>query len=209
VSDDRASAKRIVEDGYDRVALRYAELEGEETWPRMRWVRRVLSEVPDGAAVLDLGCGGGVPVGPEVVRRHSFTGVDISAAQIELARVNVPEAEFLHADLTDVGLPEASFDAAFSFYAIDHVPREEHAELFRSIHRWLRPGGLLLISVEAGNEPSAMGEWLGAPMYFSHFDEETTIGLVRAAGFTVVETAVENQWEGDHAVPYLWLIATR
>src|SRR6185369_8168640 len=47
VSDDRASAKRIVEDGYDRVALRYAELEGEETWPRMRWVRRVLSEVPD------------------------------------------------------------------------------------------------------------------------------------------------------------------
>jgi hypothetical protein len=46
-------------------------------------------------------------------------------------------------------------------------------------------------------------------MYFSHFDEETTIGLVQAAGFTVVETAVEEQWEGDHAVAYLWLVANR
>jgi hypothetical protein len=45
VSDD--AAKRVVEEGYDRVALRYAELEGEETWPRMRWVRRVLAELPD------------------------------------------------------------------------------------------------------------------------------------------------------------------
>jgi SAM-dependent methyltransferase len=209
MSEGPATAKRIVEDGYDRVALRYAELEGEESWPRMRWVRRVLSELPDGAAVLDLGCGAGVPVGPEVMRRHVFTGVDISGAQIELARANVPEAEFLHADLTDVELPQASFDAAFSFYAIDHVPREQHAALFRSIHRWLRPDGVLLISVEAGDEPSATGEWLGAPMYFSHFDEETTIGHVRAAGFAILEAAVEEQREGDHSVPYLWLLATR
>ena len=209
MSEDPAAAKRIVEDGYDRVALRYAGLEGEESWPRMRWVRGVLSALPDGASVLDLGCGAGVPVGPEVVRRHAFTGVDISAAQIELARRNVPGATFVHADVTAVEFPDASFDAVFSFYAIDHLPREQDAELFRCMHRWLRPGGRLLISVEAGDEPSATGESLGAPMYFSHFDEETTIGLVRAAGFAVLETAVEDQWEGDHAVPYLWLLATR
>jgi ubiquinone/menaquinone biosynthesis C-methylase UbiE len=86
MTDDVATVKRIVEEGYDRVALRYAQLEGEETWPRMRWATRVLAELADGASVLDLGCGGGVPVGPEVVKRHRFTGVDISAAQVELAR---------------------------------------------------------------------------------------------------------------------------
>ncbi|MFL5735759.1 MAG: hypothetical protein ACJ76P_00285 [Actinomycetota bacterium] len=59
MSDD--AAKRVVEKGYDRVALRYAELEGEEPWPRMRWVRRVLAELPADASVLDLGCGAGVP----------------------------------------------------------------------------------------------------------------------------------------------------
>jgi hypothetical protein len=63
--------------------------------------------------------------------------------------------------------------------------------------------------VEAGDEPSATGEWLGAPMYFSHFDEDTTIGLVQAAGFTILETVVEEQHEGDHSVPYLWLLASR
>ena len=207
MSDDPAAAKRIVEDGYDRVALRYANLEGEETWPRMRWVRRVLADLPDGAEVLDLGCGAGVPVGPEVVKRHRFTCVDISEAQIDLARRNVPGATLLKADLTAAEFPDASFDAVLSFYAIDHVPREEHAQLFRSMHRWLRPGGRLLISVEAGDEPAVTGEWLGAPMYFSHFDEETTVDLVRAAGFTVDEAVMEEQWEGDHAVPYLWLLA--
>jgi hypothetical protein len=63
--------------------------------------------------------------------------------------------------------------------------------------------------VEAGDEPSATGEWLGTPMYFSHFDEDTTIGLVQAAGFAILETAVEEQREGDHSVPYLWLLASR
>jgi SAM-dependent methyltransferase len=208
VNEESADAKRIVEDGYDRVALRYANLEGEETWPRMRWVRRVLAELPDGASVLDLGCGAGVPVGPEVVKRHHFTGVDISGAQVELARGNVPEAEFIHADLA-AEFPGASFGAVFSFYAIDHVPREEHAALFQAMRRWLKPGGVLLISVEAGDEPSATGKWLGAPMYFSHFDEETTIRLVEAAGFTILETSVEEQLERDHMVPYLWLLARR
>jgi ubiquinone/menaquinone biosynthesis C-methylase UbiE len=133
--------------------------------------------------------------------------VDISGAQIELARRNVPEATFIQADLSAVELPEAAFDAVFSFYAIDHVPRAEHAELFRSMHRWLKPGGVLLLSVEAGDEPAVTGNWLGAPMFFSHFDEETTIALARATGFTITETSVEEQFEGDHAVPYLWLLA--
>jgi predicted methyltransferase len=59
--------------------------------------------------------------------------------------------------------------------------------MFRAIHRWLKPGGVLLISVEGGDEPAVTGDWLGAPMYYSHFDEETTTRLVRAAGFTVVK----------------------
>jgi SAM-dependent methyltransferase len=200
-------AKRTVEEGYDRVADAYAELERGTQWPRMRWVRRVLAELPEGADVLDLGCGGGEPVGPAVLERHRYTGVDISARQIELARRNVPGARFIHGDLTSVGLADGSFDAVFSFYAIDHVPREEHAGLFRDIHRLLRRGGVLLVSVEAGDEPAITGDWLGSPMFFSHYDEETTIGLVDGAGFEILESTVEEQTEGDHAVPYLWLLA--
>jgi 2-polyprenyl-3-methyl-5-hydroxy-6-metoxy-1,4-benzoquinol methylase len=49
--------------------------------------------------VLDLGCGAGVPVAREMIARgFKVTGVDISAQQIEQARRNVPEAQFIEGD---------------------------------------------------------------------------------------------------------------
>ena len=78
--------KRVVERGYDRVAHRYARLEGESEWPRMRWLRKLLNRLEPGSSVLDLGCGSGNPADVEISKEHKVTGVDISQTQINLAR---------------------------------------------------------------------------------------------------------------------------
>jgi ubiquinone/menaquinone biosynthesis C-methylase UbiE len=59
---DEPRNREIVEAGYDDVADRYAELEapGHE-WPRMRWLAKLLAQIEPGRAVLDVGCGNGVP----------------------------------------------------------------------------------------------------------------------------------------------------
>jgi ubiquinone/menaquinone biosynthesis C-methylase UbiE len=118
-------AKRIVEAGYDRVAHDYARLEGESEWPRMRWLKRTLNELEPGSSVLDLGCGSGDPADIEIAREYKVTGVDISQAQIDLARGNVPTGSFIHGDAGSVEFPASSFDAVVSFYALEHIPREE------------------------------------------------------------------------------------
>ena len=46
-------------------------------------------------------------------------------------------------------------------------------------------------------------------MYFSHFDADTTLGLLRAAGFTTLHRAVESQEEQGKPVPYLWVLARK
>lgn len=51
--------KRVVEQGYDRVAHDYSQLEGQAEWPRMRWLNKLLCRLESGSAVLDLGCGSG------------------------------------------------------------------------------------------------------------------------------------------------------
>lgn len=198
--------KDIVATGYDAVALRYARLEGDEEWPRMRWLADLLARLAEGSDVLDLGCGDGVPAVREIAARHRATGVDVSGGQIELARRNVPGTCFLCADAASVDFEPRSFDAVVSFYAIDHIPREEHAGLFRRVRRWLRPGGFFLLSVEASDEPGLTGEWLGAPMYFSHYDAPTTLGLLRDAGFTVLGEEIETQVEQGSRIPYLWVL---
>jgi ubiquinone/menaquinone biosynthesis C-methylase UbiE len=201
--------KRVVEQGYDQVAQDYARLEGEIEWPRMRWLKKLLDLLEPGASVLDLGCGSGAPADVEIAKEHLVTGVDISQTQLNLARQNVPTGSFLHGDAGSVAFPAAAFDAVISFYTLEHIPRAEHKTILQRILQWLRPGGFLLISLEAGDYEAVMGEWLGVPMFMSCFDPETMKRLVVEAGFELLETAIETQVEGSNEVPYLWLLARK
>ena len=201
--------RRIVERGYDRVANDYARLEGEKEWPRMRWLQKLLNLLEPGSSVLDLGCGSGDPADIEISKEHKVTGVDISQTQINVARQNVPAGYFLHGDVGSMEFPAASFDAVTSFYTLEHIPRAEHEIILQRIHRWLRPGGLLLISYEAADYDDVTGEWLGVKMFFSCFDPQTMKRLVKEAGFELLENAVETQVEKTRDVPYLWLLACK
>jgi predicted TPR repeat methyltransferase len=81
--------------------------------------------------------------------------------------------------------------------------------LLGRIWNWLAPGGLLLFSVEPDDEPSNVREWLGEPMFFSHFDANTSLRLVREAGFQVLDAHQETQLEGTKGVEFLWVVARR
>lgn len=202
--------KEVVAAGYDKVAARFAELEtADSEWPRMRWLREVLSRLPDGSNVLDVGCGSGVPAMKLIAERHRATGIDIAAVQIELARRNVSGVRLIHGDVMSVEFPAESFDAISAFYVVEHLPRDEHAHLFSRFERWLRPGGYLVFTVEPEDEPGVVGDWLGAPMFFSQFDSEKTLDLVRDAGFRVIRHAIESQTEGAKQVAYLWVLARK
>lgn len=201
-------AKQIVANGYDQVALAYAQLE-DTKWPRMRWLAKLLEQLAPNSSVLDLGCGSGDPADIEIAKEHQVTGVDISPAQIELAREMVPTGRFIKADLGSVSFPDGLFDAVVSFYTIEHLPREEHAALFQRVHQWMRADGLLLICTEANEMEDAVGDWLGVPMFFSSFDPETVKSMIQETGFEIVETAIEVQMEGDVEIPYLWVVARK
>jgi SAM-dependent methyltransferase len=203
--------KEIVRTGYDVIAQRISEWQVPGV-PRRRLVARLLDLLPPaGADVLELGCGEGVPVARMLAECHSYTGVDISPVQIERARRNVPDGRFLEADYTRLELPQESFDAVVAILTITHVPREEHAQLLASIFGWLRPGGWFLASFGVGDlEADVDEDWLGAPMFFSHFDAETNRRLLRGAGFELVVDEIVEQDEGEHGiVRFLWVIGRK
>jgi SAM-dependent methyltransferase len=201
--------KQIVEAGYDRIAERYSEWTGETLVDeRERYVALLWESLPDGAEILELGCATGVPTTRELVKRFAVTGVDISARNIALAKERVPEATFMQADITQLTLPPASFDAVIAFYTITHVPREEHAQLLRNIASWLRPGGLFVASMGAGDDPGTVeDDWLGAPMYFSAFDATTNRRLVREAGWELLSADEITGDEDGEPVTFLWVVA--
>ncbi len=210
-SPNALDPKRVVEQGYDRIAERHLEwVHGIRAEERARYTSVLLNGLPAGAEVLDLGCGAGVPTTRQLARRFRVTGVDISARQIALARQDVPEAQFIQADITQLDFPPATFDAVSAFYSIIHVPRQEQSKLLRDIASWLRPGGLLVATMGAGSMKADYDEdFLGAPMYWSSFDSETNRRLVVEAGLHVISAREETAEEFGNPVTFLWVVAQR
>lgn len=208
-ADDRQPDPRkdVVAAGYDRMAERYLEWAGAIVDdPRERMLTRFIELVPAGSRVLELGCGAGIPSTQRLAGRFDVLGVDISHSQLEKARRNVPGAEFVQGDISELQLADESFHGVVALYAISHIPREEHARLFADVHGWLAPGGYFLATLGARDTPDWTGDWLGEPMFFSSHDADTNRRLVREAGFDLLvdEVAITHEPEGD--VSFLWVL---
>ena len=201
--------KEIVARGYDAIALRFAEWAGKVVSPTIEWVRDLDARLPNGAEVLELGCGRGVPVARELARRQAVTGVDISAVQIELARHHVPEASFVHADAIELEVAPASLDAVVALFFFGHVPMHEQRDLVHRIVCWLKEDGLLLATFGAGEPGEDVDEdWLGAPMYFASLGGDSYLPLLREAGLEPLREEVVAQREPGHGdVPFHWVLA--
>ena len=205
------SPQAIVADGYDRIAERYLAWSGARPSPaRRRALDLALGAIPTGTDVLELGCGAGQPMTAALVGGRRVTALDISAAQVALARRNVPAARFLVADLTTYAQPLASVDAVVAFYVLTHVPREELAPLLGRIAGWLRPDGVFFAAFGVEDDPGSVEEdYLGVPMYFSHFSARVNRRLVEEAGLVVERAEVLTEPEDRETARFLWVLARK
>jgi ubiquinone/menaquinone biosynthesis C-methylase UbiE len=178
--------KETVKAGYNAIANRYFQERTRDS-EDIRLLDDLVTRLPAGAHVLDAGCGAGIPVAQILNERFKVTGVDFSEAQIDLARKNVPAGEFLCQDMTRLDFGDDTFDAICSYYAIIHIPREEHRSLLVNFQRMLKPGGLALLCLGAENLIDDIDEnYLGIRMYWSHFDSDTYLQMLKDAGFQII-----------------------
>ena len=186
--------------GYDRMAEGYLRSKDPDDSTTLAALDELARDLPPGGAVLDLGCGAGVPVTQWLARRFRVTGVDISARQLELARERVPEVTLIEASMIAVDFAPGSFDAAVAFHSIIHVPRAEQPALLRRIHRWLKPGGAFLATWAVREWEGKEEDWegWGATMWWSHYDADTNLQMLRVAGFGIMtadmRTSGEETW---------------
>jgi SAM-dependent methyltransferase len=178
----------MVRRGYDRMAAEYlaARVAGDD----MTTLDDLLARLAPGVRALDAGSGAGVPVTQRILEAGmSVCALDFSDAQLRLARRHVPLATLVQADLVALPFASRSFDAVVSFYAVIHVDRTLHARVFGEVARVLRPGGHALLCLGARDVPADADpeSWLGVPMFWSHFDAETNVGLVGDAGLAVLD----------------------
>ncbi len=199
---------QLVADGYDVMGEAFVEWRDRIVGdPRAGWRGELVSRLPPGSRVLELGCGAGVPDTRLLADRFRITGVDISPEQVRRAQAAVPSAEFLCADFTDLELEQGSSTAS---------PPSTRSTTFRaSCSRRCSatsaagssPGGLLVTALGTGNTESWVGDWLGVPMFFSSYPPLVNSRLVEEAGFELLRDEVVDFLEPDGEAVFQWILA--
>ena len=178
--------KEIVKSGYNKIAGRYLAERTRDS-ADVHLLDDFIELLAPASKVLDAGCGAGVPISQMLAERFDVVGVDFSETQIELAKKNVPNAHFLCKDLTQLDLPDESLDGICSYYAIIHIPREEHETLLANFYRLLKKGGIALLCLGAQHLVDDIDEdYLGTRMYWSHYDTETYLKMLNENGFSII-----------------------
>jgi SAM-dependent methyltransferase len=100
---------------------------------------------PVGAAeALDAACGTGRHARHLVDRGYRVVGTDLTPEMLAKARANVPEAEFVEADLRDLPLGSGRVALVTCGLAVAHLP--ELGPAVAEVARVLRPGGHAVVS---------------------------------------------------------------
>ena len=186
--DPSVDYSALVRKSYDRLASAYAASRVGKAHPELEWV---LTRLNDGASVLDIGCGAGVPVTRLLAERFRVTGVDVSSEMIRLARANVPDASFIQSDIRSVEFDDSTLDAAVAFFSLFHIPREDHPRLFRRIRAWLKPGGYLMCTLSLDSEAGyTEDDFFGAKMYWSNYGLSEYEEMLAGIGFTMLRSTI-------------------
>ncbi|WP_214109952.1 class I SAM-dependent methyltransferase [Acrocarpospora catenulata] len=108
--------------------------------------------------IADLGCGPGHYTAYLHARGLPVFGIDLSPGMIEQARQEHPGLRFEVGSMFALELADGSVGGVFSHYSIIHTPPERVHELFDEFTRVLAPGGHVLLSFSATEEPSQPAE---------------------------------------------------
>jgi ArsR family transcriptional regulator len=145
---------------------------------------RLLAQVPEGSAVVEIGVGTGGLLPALAARGARIIGVDHAPAMLDEARRRLDLAgltgiELRLGEMTHLPLPDASAGCVVANMVLHHAA--DPAAVLTEIRRVLAPGGVLILADLARHERETAREqladqWLG-------FGEEELAGWLHEAGF--------------------------
>jgi SAM-dependent methyltransferase len=148
---------------------------------------------------LEAACGPGIISRRLAPHVREVIGIDMTPAMIEIARrdaaqAGIANATFAIGDVTDLDLPDASFDGTISRFSIHHIPAP--GRLFEQLARVVRPGGRVVFADHlADRDPDALTwsqelERLRDPSHWVCLTGERLRELGERAGLTLEQERI-------------------
>jgi ubiquinone/menaquinone biosynthesis C-methylase UbiE len=148
------------------------------TYGWFHWIFDTLIQLPENAAILELGCGPGylwsncvnrIPVGWRI------TLSDLSPGMVDAAWRNLVVTghtfKFEQIDAQSIPYPDETFEAVIANHMLYHVP--DRPKAIAEMRRVLKPGGHLIATTVGQGHLYEMSEWLRCAHLETAFQEFT------------------------------------
>ena len=186
---------------YERHALAWDADRRNAGWNDKRWLDKFVEALPQGAAILDLGCGAGEPIARHLAEAgFRVTGVDASPTFISLCRSRMPDQEWIVADMRSVSLGKR-FDGVLAWDSFFHLRPDDQRKMFPLFAEHASAPALLMFNTGPAYG-EAIGSYRGDPLYHASLDAAEYRALLAAAGFEVIAHAVGDPLAGGRTA---WL----
>ncbi|NDJ21067.1 methyltransferase domain-containing protein [Nostoc sp. B(2019)] len=107
----------------------------------------LLSQLPAGAHILELGCGCGHLAQQLNIRGFKVTGIDASERILDYARKNAPESEFILSDIRNFELSPI-FDAVLANDVMHFMQNKEDLKIvFKNVYTALKDDGMFVFNI--------------------------------------------------------------
>jgi len=169
---------------YDEHAAEYFDQTVEIDMSALRC--RFLDRLPDGAKILDAGCGSGRDSRAFLDAGYEVVAIDASRGMAEQARERLGiEAEVIRFE--EMTFRE-EFDGIWACASLLHVPSRDLPDVLERMERALKPGGTLYLSFKRGErEEDRMGRY---------FQDMTRQVLTKLLG-QLERLALVDVWEAE------------
>ena len=127
-------------------------------------------------------------------------GVDSSPTMISLAQGNLPDREWIVADMRALSLGR-TFDGVMAWDSFFHLNYDDQRQMFPIFRAHAKPGAPLLFT-SGTQHGEAIGRFRGEPLYHASLSPDEYRALFAENGFECVAEKMEDPECGLHSV---WL----
>jgi 2-polyprenyl-3-methyl-5-hydroxy-6-metoxy-1,4-benzoquinol methylase len=161
-------------------------------------LKTFIQSMPDGARVLDLGCGPGLYA---QAMANAGIRVDATDASIEMVRlaaqydgVNAFQATF--DDITG----DAAYHGIWASFSLLHATREKFPRHLAALYRALKPGGLFYLAMKLGDGQARDT----IDRFYTYYTRDELLTYLTDAGFKI-DTTSQGRGPGLDGVDADWI----
>lgn len=171
---------------YDKIANKYSKTFDDDLSDNF-YLDKVLTYLPKGAKVLDLGCGTGRLTNYIYKKGFDVKGLDLSNNMLQIAKSNYPKIKFIKKDIRKLNYKK-KFSAVFCLYSLFHINKSEVIKIIPKLNTLINNDGFLYLILQEGKGEILFDEPLlpGNNLYLNLYTLEEMTNILTENNFEIV-----------------------